>query len=339
MVCEGERDDGTTTTICACAHPAEPNTLVTGLSNGLVKLWDLGYTARETTGVLSLAGKPPTCVTFLDNKTLAIGIDRTDTGGASGALFLAEISDAPTAIANDGRTLAGPFARKIKITKKIHNIGKGCVTSAKMSPDGTYLACSSSDGNVYFFKAANDYEPIGLAACHTSNPVVSVVDFDWSRDSAFMRTFGPVTANDGSMLLSFFSIAKNAGEEPATPLVEDMDLEPITSKKVQWVSASSPAAFEAAGCHLAYTPGVGSAHADLPADVELAAVNNVSVRGAQLAAGYTDGSVRMFNFPARANEFASITGAAATAPVRAVFLTSGLLACISDADGTISVYK
>jgi WD40 repeat protein len=225
----------------------------------------------------------------------------------------------------------------MKIVKKIHNIGVGNVTSIKLSPDGGYLACSSSDGNVYFFNTANDYAPVGLAAA--MNATTEVADFDWSVDSDFMRCFGPAGTNDSQIAMSFFAIEKSASEAPATPLKEDVDIDPIVKGTVKWATASSPAAFEAAGCHRALEPGMGAELREMPGKQAFAGVHSLSTRFGSLVAGYTDGSVRLYNFPARPTECVTLDTPFTVAPARAVFLTGGSVACISDETGCIAVYK
>ncbi len=331
VVAEGELQVNTT---CYCAHPKESHTLVTGISSGLVKVWNLAASAREVTGVLSLDKKPPTALAFLSDNTLAIAIDRSDTGGKSGAVFLAELNANPDIPVTGGRQLAGSNSRELKIVKKIHNIGKGAVTHIRLSPDGRILACSSIDGFVYFFDVGKDYAPAGLAQCHPSIPVVA---FDWSTDSAYLRAFGPIMPGDHVMKLSFFHVELGS-TEPLASLKDEIDLDPI-ARTVTWASASSPAAFEAAGCHPAAVPGVGALKGAIASTNSMPTVTSVSVSNSILAAGYTDGSIKMFNFPAQANKFSILSQTQSSSPVKVCFLAGGSLVSISDKDGSLAVYN
>jgi len=335
VVAEGELQ---VTTTAYCAHPTESHTFITGVSTGLVKVWNLASSAREVTGVLNLEKKPPLALSFINDTTLAVAVDRSDTGGKSGAVFLVELK-APAAVpVTGGRQLAGSNSRELKIIKKIHNIGKGVVTDIKSSPDGKTLACCSGDGSVYFFDPARDYAPAGQAICHQS---VSVVSMDWSTCGGFIRAFGPTTKNDQVMKLSFFSYEFGA-EEPVTGLKEDVDLDPI-KRTVSWASASSPAAFEAAGCHPASYPGVGVAKGEPSVATDLPTVTSITVDARRivkyLAAGYTDGSVKLFKFPAVPNQFSTLMQAQSSNPVKVCFLSGGAMVSISDTDGSLAVYE
>ena len=335
VVAEGELQVSTTS---FCAHPTEAHTFITGISTGLVKVWNLSANTREVTGVLSLEKKPPTAISFINDTTMAVAVDRSDTGGKSGAVFLVELKPADAVAVTGGRQLAGSSSRELKIVKKIHNIGKAAVMGIKLSPDGKTLACCSGDGSVYFFDTTKDYAPAGSAICHQNVPVMSC---DWSTDSAYLRAFGPTTINDQVMKLSFFSYEFGA-EEPVTGLKDDVELDPI-NRTVLWASASSPAAFEAAGCHPASMPGVGALKGEMSEATGLPTVTSITVDARRivkyLAAGYTDGSIKLFKFPCVANQSSTVSQTQSSNPVKVCFLAGGALVSISDADGSLAVYE
>lgn len=330
---------------CSIAHPTEPNTLVTALATGTIKVWDLKKEAREVVGMMNTDKKTPSALAFCNDTTMAVGIDRSDTGGSSGAIILIEIG-AAAAIEGDsgGRILQGANSRSMKIVKKLHNIGKGVISCIQASPDGAYLAAASADGCVYFFDIKNDYSPVGLLVAFPANEPAA--NMDWSVCSGFLRCFGVTHAGDNLIKASYFSVIKGAkeGDEPGAKLQDEIDLDKL--KPVEWNSISSPACAEAKGVHPASVPGVGAAVGEIADPVVSAALPTVtstsSGKGplgqALVAAGYSDGSMKVFAVPSNAEVFSAVNDHN-PGSVNVSFLAGGNLASLSTTDASIMTYS
>ena len=101
-------------------------------ANIRVKIYDMSQERRELVGIFSTEKKKPSAITFISDSILAVGIDRSDTGGKSGSIALVEVSPyEPVEICGIGRQSGGLY-RKMNAFKKIHNIGQGLVKCIKL---------------------------------------------------------------------------------------------------------------------------------------------------------------------------------------------------------------
>ena len=279
---------------CIAAHPTEPNTVAVAMSNGVVKLWDISYTRREVVGSLSMDKKLPSAMCFVSDTQLAVSIDRSDTGGKSGAIMIVDLSAPDDSDADaPGRKRKGVY-RKMKITKKLHNIGKGCLRSMKMMPNGKYMAAGSEDGSVYFFQVDKDFEQYGsfsaISAC-------AITNFDFATDESTIRVFGPNLAGDAMIKSAYFTLNMSNVDEMAFALKEEEDLKRLTEVP-GWASASCPASVEVKGVHPACQAGMGAPVgeiADASKSAQCSKVASVSAQGSKfVAASYADGSAKVF---------------------------------------------
>jgi WD40 repeat protein len=334
VVEEGEIDCSVT---AMCTHPTEPYTVVTALPTGVVKVWDMARERREVVGSFPTENKKPSAVTFVNENTIAIGIDRSDTGGKSGSVVLVELGAyEPVADANGGRQRMGVY-RKMKATKKVHNIGKGVIQSLKLTPDGKHLAVGSADGSIYLLDT-KEYEPAGSFVAISGVPIVA---FDFNSDGSYVRAFGPNAPGDNVIKSAYFMLnIGDAVSELAVPLKEEGELGPALA--AQWLSTSSPAAYAARGVHPAAIGGAAAGDiADKTKSKLMPAVVSVSVRAGSnvTVASYSNGLVKLFGAPAEATAATSLDYTHANGPVFASFLGNGSLATVGVVDGSIQVFS
>ena len=329
VVDEGEIDCGIS---AVCAHSTEPATLAVALPTSIVKLYDMSKERRELMGIFSTEKNKPSAVTFISDNILAVGIDRSDTGGKSGSIALVEVSPyEPVINAKVGRQSKGVY-REMKAVQKIHNIGQGLIKCIKLTPDGKYLTASSADGSVYFFDT-KDYDPAGsfLAIGGTE-----IAGFDFSTDGTLLRAFGPSAAGNSLIKSAYFQL--NLGDpesDIAVPLKEDAELAVVG--KATWASVCSPVALEAIGTHPA-APALGEPSGSLPSVVSVS--KPAGGEQNKMAVGYSNGSIKVFGSPADALSCTTVdtTHPSGTA-VFAVFLGNGCLASVGATDGSIQVYS
>lgn len=321
----------------ACAHPTEPATVATALSTGVVKLWDLSRERREVVGTFLTENKKPSALAFVSDNLLAVGIDRSDTGGKSGSIILLELPPLePVTDSSIGRQRKGQY-RKMKASKKIHNIGKGVIHSLKLTPDGKYLAAGSADGSIYFFDS-KEYEPAGSFVAISGVPIVA---FDFNSDGSYVRAFGPNEAGDYVIKSAYFMLnLGDAGSDLAIQLKEGGELAPLAA--ASWTSVTSPVALEAKGVHPAAIGGAAAGEiADKAKSALMPAVSTVARLPSKnlTAAAYGDGTAKIFGAPADATSSIALDYTHCSGAVYAVFLGSGALATIGVTDGNILVYN
>ena len=270
-----------------CAHPREPHTLVTAEDNKVVKVWDCSKEGRECVGLLALTHQP-NGVVFINDTVLAVGICKGDSGGASGGILFLELS--PGTPAGPGRTQRG-LHRTLKVLSKFHNVGSGTINALAVSPNGKYLAAASDNGRVYLFGTDMSDKPLGEIVAFTG---VKAMGVDFSTCSRYLRVFGPSPAGDTVIRVSYFDFEDNEDGEVANAVLHG---EGVAALRVAtWASCSSPAALEARGAHPAASPAVGAAPGAAPQEGHeaLVTVTSVSARGSIVAAGYADGTARIF---------------------------------------------
>lgn len=278
------------------AHPSEPYTLVTAHSNNTVKVWDLSYSARECVSLISITHMPDG-LCFLSDTLLAVGISKGDTGGISGGILFLDLSP-PSPAPAAGTTVEGKVQRglyrHLKVLNRFHNVGKGAVLALRMSGDGKYLAAGSEDGNVYLYPTDTSSS---LQGTLTLSPGVPVHSLDFSANSRFLRAFGPTPRGDTAIKARYFDFEASGGEgEVATSVTEEAQV--LALRDVKWSTCSSTAALEARCAHVAAAVGAipGQPPVDTVEGMEQTTSVCASANGALIAAGYSDGTTRIFRY-------------------------------------------
>jgi len=214
---------------------------------------------------------------------------------------------------------------RLATLQKILNVGQGRITAVRYSPDDTFLAAASEDRGVYLFDVRNSYKLRGHVKSHSGG----VTSVDFTLSGKFLRSFA--NSKDGSTIeLKFFELFDNQNP-PALELVEKDELTPLL--KERWATASSPSATEARGV-LPPVPASGEGKS--------VAVCSVSVdpKAKFIVAGYGDGSIRLFRYPALSLTTASVlVQGHASGPVYAAFTPDGKSICTAGSfDGTVMVW-
>jgi len=324
--------------------PGKPNVLMTGGDDGVLRAWGIGkdpcltglIPPTATTVANAAAGKggdvfgnlignlvnaqndPITALTPLTADLLLMAVAEKDANGSSAAVFVVSV---------DYRVEENQVA--FTFMDRLDNIGKGNVIALTVSANLSRVACCSSDGCVYLFafqsaahcSEASDcvpgvgrFQPLGFLLAHPS--ALPVCGIDFSRDLAYARTFGEYRAGvNGLSEVHYFALDRDpvnwskpvgTGVDAAVrrhagaKITDTAALETIKALGADgWSSFNGPAAPELRG--LAYDDNNGEA--------KYLQVEGVSVSSDRrfVAAGYDDGTVRIFRFPA-----VSTTGAAAS---------------------------
>lgn len=283
-------------TTCSCIHPIESHTLITGHSDNTIRVWD---TSKPRLGLTSIFRLPhtPAAISFKDNSTLVIATIGCDTNSESNSLLLVSLSESiPIASIAESPMLPQVdktvFSRVFSILSKVHNVGKGPVTSLKVSHDSTKIAVCTSDGYLSLYKMNSTNEPPELLSnkykcivlVHPNEPHIPVVGIDFSINGDYIRTFGPSSSTTKIVLFNIFNINPenrsdvDENQSYATLVTDPSELQRLTT--IQWASVSSPAASEA----------VGTMRSD-------ADITSFSSNGNVLVVSYSDNKSRVYRMP------------------------------------------
>lgn len=190
-----------------CPHPTEPHTIATLHEDRTLKLFDLSMPRRGPTASILLY-QQPTAMTFLDAKTLLIGVvgqDNTDTNGAS--MLIIELNEMST----DAKlSVPGPYVQQSKtsldrpltMTNKILNIGKGTITKIISSPDKKKIVICNSDKNIYIYDVTDYSQVSRLSMGNGDIPVTA----DVSSCSKYMRAFSQYADLSAKVTVCYYNI-------------------------------------------------------------------------------------------------------------------------------------
>jgi WD40 repeat protein len=294
------------------AHPLDARFVCSCGADGLLRVWNVS--SRRPVAVASLGAAATSMAFRAAGDVLAISVVAEDEASADIVIL----------------SFDGTSDKYVTIVDRVQNVGTSKISALRYSPDEKLLVASSLDGKLYCFSVDKGYKVRAIVTAH-QGPVHS---FDFSVSGRYLRSFGKLRgANTNSAEMHIHDVSKqveaglgSGGGAPSFGLLRDeKDLRPLVGE--QWATLS-PACPEVRGARqVERYSGVG--------------VTDVVSHGSLCAAGYSDGTAKLFRHPPASLDAEGLPmGGHSSGGTKCAFTCDGRsLVVVGAADGSIVVWE